>query len=318
MRKPFISLFGAAAIALILGSAAAAGEMVTLRAASRVDNAQIHLGDLFDNTGTHATDVVAAAPAAGNSTLFEAPWLAATARAHGLDWRPPSSFTAIRVDRASITIENAQIAARLVETVGKGSPDIRIVLDSQVRLYVPAGETRPIGVENVDINKETGHFTAQLRLPGADEMAQPVRVAGRIETMVNIPVLARAMGPGEMIRAEDISWTQMLAMALPSGDLLDPKDIVGRTPRHPLRADQALRPADLQIPVVVKRNELVLIVLERPGLYLTAEGKALEDGGQGKTIRVMNTQSNRAIDAIVLGAGRVAAQMSGVQQASAY
>jgi flagella basal body P-ring formation protein FlgA len=318
MRKLLASLASAAAILVIVGSSATAGEAVTLRTGARVESAQIRLGDLFDNAGEHAADMVATAPVAGNSTLFEAPWLAATARAHGLDWRPPSSFTAIRVDRASVTIENSQIAARLVEAMGKTAGDVRVVLDSQLRLFMAVGETGGIGVENIDVNRDTGRFSALIRLPADDPAAQPVRVAGRVETLVNMPVLARAMAPGDVIRASDVIWTQMVASSLPPGDLLDPKDIIGRTPRHPLRAEQALRPADIQIPLVVKRNELVLIVLERPGLYLTAEGKALEDGGQGSLIRVVNTQSNRTIDAVVVGSGRVAAQMTGIQQASAF
>lgn len=317
MRTSLLTALGAAAFACILGTAAAA-ELPQLKAAARVEGPQIHLGDLFDNAGDHAGDVVAAAPQAGNSTLFEAPWLAATARAHGLDWRAPSSFTAIRVERASVSIDTKEISARLAQEVGKGNSDIQIVLDSQVQLYLAVGDNGGIGVDTIEVNRETGHFTAQLRLPANDPMARPIRVSGRVETLIHVPVLARAMAPGEPIREADIAWTEMSSISLPVGDLTDPKDIIGRTPRHPLRAEQAVRAADIEVPVVIKRNELVLIVLERPGLYLTAAGKALEDGGQGSVIHVVNSQSNRTIDAMVLGSGRVAAQMPGTQQAAAY
>jgi flagella basal body P-ring formation protein FlgA len=318
MHKTSALTLGAFALTFLVAAApaAASGDMVTLRPAARVESAQIRLGDLFDHTGDHADDVVATAPMAGGNTLFEAPWLSATARAHGLDWRPPSTFTAIRVDRASVTVDNAEIAARLAAVVGKGSSNMKVVLDSQVRLYVPTGVAVEIGVENVQLSRQTGHFTAELRVPANDMMAQPMRVSGRLESMIDIPVLARAMAPGEQIKASDIVWTQIQSNSLPTGDLLDPKEIVGHTPRHPLRAEQPLRAIDLQIPVVVKRNELVLIILERPGLYLTAEGKTLEEGGQGSVIRVTNTQSNRTIDATVLGSGRVAARMPSLQQAA--
>ncbi|HVJ51093.1 MAG TPA: flagellar basal body P-ring formation chaperone FlgA [Aliidongia sp.] len=317
MRKPIISILGAAAF-ILLGSAPALADPATLRAAARVESAQIRLGDLFDNAGEHGDDVVAAAPAAGNSTVFEAPWLTVTARAHGLDWHPPSSFTAIRVDRASITIDNARIATRLLDVIANGDPDQRIQLDAQFRLYQAVGQSGEIGVESVDMNPATGHFSAAVRFPADDQSAQLIRVSGRIEAMANLPVLAHAMAPGEQIKASDLTWIKVQAISLAPGNLTDPKDIVGRSARHQLRPQAPLRPADIEIPVVIKRNELVLIVLERPGLYLTASGKALEDGGQGATIHVVNTQSNRTIDAVVLGAGRVGAQIAGVQQAQAY
>ena len=49
----------------------------------------------------------------------------------------------------------------------------------------------------------------------------------------------------------------------------------------------------------------MLIVLQAPGMTLTAQGKALEDGGRGEMIRVVNIQSNRTIDATVQAAGQV-------------
>jgi flagella basal body P-ring formation protein FlgA len=45
------------------------------------------------------------------------------------------------------------------------------------------------------------------------------------------------------------------------------------------------------------------MILESPGLLLTAKGQALEDGAKGETIRIMNTQSNRTIEAVVTAAG---------------
>jgi flagellar basal body P-ring formation protein FlgA len=130
-----------------------------------------------------------------------------------------------------------------------------------------------------------------------------------------VPVLARPMMPGEVVRAEDITTADYRADQMQAGSVMDPRDLIGETPRHPLHAAQPLRATDLQVPVVVKRNDLVLIVLERPGLYLTAEGRALEDGGKGTVIRVTNTQSKRTIDATVLGSGQVAVRPPTVQQA---
>jgi flagella basal body P-ring formation protein FlgA len=96
----------------------------------------------------------------------------------------------------------------------------------------------------------------------------------------------------------------------------DPALLVGKTPRRPLRANAPLRPGDVELPIVIHRNDLVLIVLERPGMYMTAQGKALEDGGQGAVIRVANTQSSRTIDAVILGAGRVGVQAAGLAPAT--
>jgi flagella basal body P-ring formation protein FlgA len=43
-----------------------------------------------------------------------------------------------------------------------------------------------------------------------------------------------------------------------------------------------------------------------PGLSLTVRGKATEGGAQGDTITVLNEQSKRMLQGIVIGPGRVA------------
>jgi len=297
-------------------TAAAPAPMVSLRTSSTIDGASVRLGDLFDGTGAQADEIVAKAPAAGSSTVFDVGWLFTTAHAHGLNWQPPSASSAIRVERNATTIDTAEIARQLADKLPSTSmPLRRVELDAQFRLFVPVGASTDIQLQKVDYRQETGRFSAEVRVASDDADAPAVHVSGRIVGLISMPVLNRPMMPGELVRAEDITTADYRVDQIQSGGVMDPRELVGETPRHPLHAGQPLRSSDLQVPVVIKRNDLVLIVLERPGLYLTAEGRALEDGGKGTVIRVTNTQSKRTIDATVLGTGQVAVRTPTVQQA---
>jgi flagella basal body P-ring formation protein FlgA len=53
----------------------------------------------------------------------------------------------------------------------------------------------------------------------------------------------------------------------------------------------------------VRRGESVTLVYEAPGMSLSMRTRALEDGLVGQSVRVLNTASNRTIDAIVTGPG---------------
>jgi flagella basal body P-ring formation protein FlgA len=48
------------------------------------------------------------------------------------------------------------------------------------------------------------------------------------------------------------------------------------------------------------------VALEGDNMSLTVQGKALQNGAIGDTIRVVNTMSNRTLDAVVVSASRVA------------
>ena len=77
-------------------------------------------------------------------------------------------------------------------------------------------------------------------------------------------------------------------------------DLVGRTPRHPIRPGEPIRPTDIQVPILIHKGDLVTIVLQTPTLTLTAQAKALDDGVLGGPIRVTNTRSGRVLDAVVM------------------
>jgi flagella basal body P-ring formation protein FlgA len=53
----------------------------------------------------------------------------------------------------------------------------------------------------------------------------------------------------------------------------------------------------------VRRGESVSLVYEMPGMSLSIRARALEDGAIGQGVRLLNTASNRTIDAIVTGPG---------------
>ncbi|HNS20146.1 MAG TPA: flagellar basal body P-ring formation chaperone FlgA [Sedimentisphaerales bacterium] len=65
-----------------------------------------------------------------------------------------------------------------------------------------------------------------------------------------------------------------------------------------LPADMEVR-ADMvsvaQSPVVIRRNETVVIRIERPGLVVTAVGTVLQEGRTGECVKVRNADSSRVI-----------------------
>ena len=61
----------------------------------------------------------------------------------------------------------------------------------------------------------------------------------------------------------------------------------------------------LEAPVIVKRNQNVVIRIERPGFLITAVGKTMQDGKVGEYIKVTNMDSQRIIIAKITEEGTV-------------
>ncbi len=96
-----------------------------------------------------------------------------------------------------------------------------------------------------------------------------------------------------VLTAEDIGTSDK---PLP-GAATDPGQVIGLETPVALYKGMPIRPETLTEPAIVERNSTVPLLYRRAGLTIFAEGRALERGGAGQDIRVMNSASR----AIVLG-----------------
>lgn len=299
--------------AAILIAARPSQAQIMLRPSVTVTGNVVHLGDLFANAGLAADDIVAAAPGLGMRATYSSAWLAAIAREHGLDWIPASEFNQSVVERASRLISADAIAQRLLQNLAPNAQgtDAEIRFDSSsLRLFVPAEAQDDITIDGLNFDQRTGRFSAFVSAPAGATDAQRLRVTGRLVIEIEIPVPNRAVAINEVLGARDVERIRISRERVSSDTLTDPSQLIGKAARHALRAEQPLRAGDVQEPLVVHKGDLVTIELRTAAMELATQGKALEDGAIGATVRVTNTQSNRTIDTIAAGPNLVRAVTS--------
>lgn len=297
-----------AALFLLLMLPLSAAAAPLLKPAVTVREPVIRLGDLFDGVGERAEVAVAAAPPPGSHMVLSSTWLAALAESQHIGWQPTSRFDQVVVERASREIGADEISQRLIDALSERTPvaNAELKLDAPTpRLTVAASERRPLTVDGLTLDLRSGRFSAFVAVSGANDGTDRLRVSGRLVRTAEVPVPARLLSPGETISAGDFTTATLRTDRVSPDMLLQASDLVGKTPRHQLRPGEPVRASEIEVPLVIHRGTLVNIVLETPSLRLSAEGKAMDDGGMGAVIRVSNTKSSRVIDAVVAGPGTV-------------
>ncbi|HYD70012.1 flagellar basal body P-ring formation chaperone FlgA [Azospirillum sp.] len=223
--------------------------------------------------------------------------------------------TAAAQAQPAIVYGQTHAEAALTEALARHIPvgKMRLELDSRaVELRAPAGAAVEGGlrVENLYYSPVQARFAAELVIPGT---APAVRlpVAGRAYGTVEVPVLVRRVAPGDLITAADVDWVEVRADQAGSDTAASDAQIVGMTPKRGVPVNQPVRLRDVQSPRIIDKGAVVTITLETPVLTLATQGKALQEGGRGDTIRVLNTQSNRIVEATVAGPNLVAVAKPG-------
>lgn len=127
----------------------------------------------------------------------------------------------------------------------------------------------------------------------------------RVSLMIEVPVPVRPIEAGDIIRAADLGFERVRADRLNKQVVTETSHLVGKTAKHALSATQPIRVTDIGTTLLVTKNSLVSVRIVSGRLNLMMQGKSMDDGGEGDTVRVMNPRSEKMLQGVVHGAGTV-------------
>ena len=281
---------------------------IALRDMVSITGDVIYLGDLFTNIDRDLADrVVSYAPEPGRKATFGAQWLYRVARYFKLDWKPRTARAQAVVTRESIVIERQQIEETIMmHLVEQGvDPEMDAELANRnIRLYLPVTSVPDISIDNLKYDERTRRFTVSISAPANSSVAKHYRLTGRIYQMADVPVLVRQVSSREVIAESDVEWQRMRSDRISNDTILDPVDLIGKSPKRGIRQGVSIRLSEVAAPIVVKDKSLVTIIFQHPFMTLTAKGRALQSGAVGDVIRITNVQSKVIVDAEIIGSGK--------------
>jgi len=293
--------------------AAGAASALTLKPEVTAAGDVVRLGDFFTGGGDQADAALFHAPAPGTSGTVSTARLSDAVRRLGISWAPPRDIGHVTVKRGqaavprtvSLVIVEERLRNALAATLPgtHAAEDIAVALDRAARPIAFAGAGDPtIDVVRIDIDPRRQTFEATLEITGADR-GERAEFVGSYQRYVDVPVLAMDIDRGQIIGPQHL--TMVRSSSPDAARFSGMAEIVGMAARRRLRAGTTPGAGDIERPRVVQRNNLVTITFQMPGLMLSAQGRALEDGAVGDTVSVRNVSSNRVIQAVAESEGRV-------------
>ncbi len=286
---------------------------VRAQATAIVHGPEITIGDVAEVKGTPPEWVarirrlvVAQSPPPGQERTLHGAYLATRLKQQGvsrqnLKLQAPAK---IRVTRAAQRLEPRDIEAAVRHAIFARMPweptRTRIqTLRGIEAVTVSTGkvETQVVFPLNTDFLGPTS-FTVVFRVSGNVEK----RLYGTayLEVSQDVVTTARPLARHHVITADDIRLTRVNLSRMPRRVLMQPQDVLGKRTRRPLQTHAMIHTYDVELMPVVRKGDVIRILVESPLLKVSTLGEALESGQRGDTIRVKNAASQRELRAIVV------------------
>jgi flagellar basal body P-ring formation protein FlgA len=295
---------------LALGAAAAAAQTnARLRSAVTVAGDVVRIGDLVENAGLAANTPIFRAPDLGQTGAVPARAVVEAVRPYGLIAVDTRGLSEVSVTHASHTIVASEIERRIASeltaryNLGKAE-NLKVTFDRDLRpmeVALTAGAEPSVSRVAYDVTAK--RFDLSFDLVGSSR--QTWRYTGSAIETVEAVVSTRVLNRGDVIRQGDIAIERRPKGEFTSEPPAPSSEVVGLALRRSFRAGQPLRSTDLMKPEIVKKNDMVMMRYEVPGIVLTLRGQSLDNGTEGDVVNVMNVQSKRTIQGIVTSPGQV-------------
>lgn len=279
---------------------------------AQVRSKLIRLGDISEIKGEDRllveklqSIVLGKAPLPGEMKEISAHYIEAKVRHHDFD---ASAVTLNLPEKIEVVSESVEISSKKIDKIIKDFIINKMPWDpEQISLKISATKdialaAGKITYEVVPRKKEdylgATSFLLIFRVDGS--IAKKLRVTTRIEVSREVVLSNHPLKRHNIITKEDIRLEKMNLAELPADVITDPLEVIGKRTRRAIDAHLPLRFNFLEVPPLVRRGDLVIIIAETEVLKITTQGVVTENGVKGEMVRVINTDSRREVYARVV------------------
>ncbi|EMR13742.1 flagellar basal-body P-ring formation protein FlgA [Methylophaga lonarensis MPL] len=183
----------------------------------------------------------------------------------------------------------------------------QVIVDSlDPRLRLHPCERGMEAFANRDVSS-AGSQTIGVRCRGP--VSWTIYVPTRIRVMQAAVVAARPLSANHVLTSEDIR-TEMVDIGNLRQGVIGHSDLVlGQTLRHPIAAGTVLSNNNFRQQATIKRGEFIQLIATVGKMEVRMQGTAMADAMEGERLRVRNSSSERIVEGIVDGPGRVRVSM---------
>lgn len=215
----------------------------------------------------------------------------------------------IRVTRAYAVVPPEKFRELFVRYVEANSPwhDARIEvehLEPTVELAVPHG------VVTCRISPpRQRHLMGKVELPVTvlvdGVVCDRLRLAGYVRVIQRVVHTRQPVHRGSVIAEGDVTLQDADISLLPPGYFTDMSQAIGKRARRDIRAREVIEGRMLERVPLVRRGDMVSLLVDNRFLRVTAPGQMGEDGYPGQLVKVLNVSSNRYVYGRLLDARNV-------------
>ena len=228
------------------------------------------------------------------------------------------------VDLAAVIWKGAQVVEVTRSSIQIGEEELKQIVSDFILQNIST-DSKTVRIKEIRVPQNVilpkGRVAYKVAVPRSSELMGKCSIAvdfsvnghpqkkvwatATIEILGPVVVTRKPLGRHKPITEEDIELQTMDLSDLPAAIVTDPETVLGKRTRRAIGAQTPLRADLIELPPLVKRGDLVVIVAESNGLKITTLGQVKKRGRLGERIPVINMDSKKILYGRVIDSNTV-------------
>lgn len=290
-------------------------DTLMLRDEAFVAGPKITLGDVAEIKGMNAVRLadieLSVAPPPGDSRSINAALVSSRLRSAGIDLAAVEIKGAdnVKATRLKAEVESNFIAdslhAYIVEHMPWDAANTEIEISSPGQTVVVPEGPAEVAWETSPQYRFLGPGTFRGTLYVDGQRQKTVMCSAKIVAYGEVVVASRDVPRGRPIGPLDIEARKVPLDETIQGTLIGQNDVIGLLSSRTLFPGDVITTRNTQLPLAVRRNQMVPIELKAGTLQVRSQARAITDGSVGDTVRCVNDQTKEELQGVIRADGVV-------------
>jgi len=156
---------------------------------------------------------------------------------------------------------------------------------------------KPIGlnVDALSYDVASGKFEANLKFKNENETVGAKQVYGRLEEIVEVPVLKNRLSYNSMVTDADLIMLEVSDRSLRGDTIRSREELIGKALKSTVSPNRPIRLSEIQNPLLIKKGDMVKMIYRKGSVEISTEGVAQASASEGDFIKVLNTRSQQEV-----------------------
>lgn len=220
----------------------------------------------------------------------------------------------VKITVLSNTIEKDQVLRTIKDSLSiflkeeeRGEMEVEIGrMAFSFPLLVPVGGLELEG-EISSSSFDSSRLTILMKIYIDKSLYRTLSIPLKIKIFKEVVITNRNLPTDHIFSREDLRQERILINVNKQGEkwIRDPQEALGKRLLRNISAGTPLTKEILGSPLLVHQGSLVTLFVEGRNIRIHAQGKALEKGGKGEIIMVLNIASQKRLEGIIVDANNV-------------